>query len=145
MKNTARAIIKFGNDYIFIKREKKVNKELKVFYATVGGHLDEGEDFEEACIREVYEELGIHVQIDRIFHEEYVYELDKYEKFYIVKYIDGELGTGKGEEFTNIDIDKYGKYEIARLNKNELVEYNILPSIIKDKLIKEINDEESWI
>lgn len=140
MKNTARAIIRIENDYIFIKREKKVNDQLKIFYATVGGHLDDGENFEEACIREVYEELGIHVEIDRVFYEEFNYELDKYEKFYIVNYVGGELGTGKGEEFTNIDIDKYGKYEIARININELSKYNILPTTVKEKLINENND-----
>lgn len=140
MKNTARAIIRIENDYIFIKREKKVNDQLKIFYATVGGHLDDGENFEEACIREVYEELGIHVEIDRVFYEEFNYELDKYEKFYIVNYVGGELGTGKGEEFTNIDIDKYGKYEIARINISELSKYNILPTTVKEKLINEIDD-----
>lgn len=140
MKNTARAIIRIENDYIFIRREKKVNDQLKIFYATVGGHLDGDENFEEACIREVYEELGIHVEIDRVFYEEFNYELDKYEKFYIVNYVGGELGTGKGEEFTNIDIDKYGKYEIARININELSKYNILPTTVKEKLINENND-----
>lgn len=140
MKNTARAIVKINDDYIFIRREKKVNNELRIFYATVGGHLDNDETFEEACIREVYEELGINVEIDRIFYEEYSEELDKFEKFYIVNYVSGELGTGKGEEFTNIDVEKYGKYEVVSINENELNNYNILPTTIKEKLIEEINN-----
>jgi 8-oxo-dGTP pyrophosphatase MutT (NUDIX family) len=140
MKNTARAIIRMNDDYIFIRREKKINNEIKIFYAIVGGHLEAGETFEDACIREVYEELGITVEIESIFHEEYIKELDKYEKFYIANYISGDLGTGKGEEFTNIDIDKYGKYEIACINKNDLSSYNILPVTVKEKLIKEINN-----
>lgn len=140
MNRTARAIIKINDEYIFIKREKKVNNEIKVFYATVGGHLEPGETFEDACIREVYEELGIKVEIEDIFYEEYIEELDKYEKFYVVKYISGKLGTGKGEEFTNIDIDKYGKYEIVSINKNELNDYNILPTKIKEKIMSETNN-----
>lgn len=138
MKNTARAIIRIKDDYIFIRREKKINDQLKIFYATVGGHLEDEENFEEACVREVYEELGIRVEIDSVFYEEYIDELDKYERFYIVNYVDGELGTGMGEEFTNEDIDRYGKYEIAIVNKNELSKYNILPITIKEKLIREI-------
>ncbi len=140
MKRTARAIIRTEDGYIFIKREKTVDNEHKVFYATVGGHLEPGETFEDACIREVSEELGIKVEIEDIFYEEYVNELDKYEKFYNVKYISGKLGTGKGEEFTNIDINKYGKYEIVCLSKDELKNCNILPYTIKEKLINEINN-----
>ncbi|MDD2375846.1 MAG: NUDIX domain-containing protein [Clostridia bacterium] len=140
MKNTARAIIKINDNYIFMKREKKVNNEIKTFYATVGGHLEDYESFEDACIREVYEELGIIVEIDSLFHEEENIDLDKYEKFYIVNYISGDIGTGNGEEFINIDIDKYGKYEVSFINKNELSNYNILPTKVKDKLIEEINN-----
>jgi 8-oxo-dGTP diphosphatase len=140
MKNTARAIIKINDNYIFMKREKKVNNEIKIFYATVGGHLEENETFEDACIREVNEELGINVEINSLFYEECNIDLNKYEKFYIVNYVSGDLGTGKGEEFTNIDIEKYGKYEVAFINKNELSNYNILPNTVKDKLINEINN-----
>lgn len=140
MKRTARAIIKINDEYIFIKREKKVNNEIKTFYATVGGHLENHETYEDACIREVYEELGIHVEIDSIFYEEYIEELDKYEKIYLVNYISGKLGTGKGEEFTNVDVEKYGKYEIVSVNKNDLSKCNILPTKVKDKLIDEINN-----
>lgn len=139
MKNTARAIIRIGDDYIFIRREKKVNNELKIFYTTVGGHVEEGESPEETCVREVYEELGINVEIEYLFHEESFVDIDKHEKFYMVKYISGKLGTGTGEEFTNVDIEKYGKYDIVRINKDELSNYNILPISIKDKLINEIN------
>jgi ADP-ribose pyrophosphatase YjhB (NUDIX family) len=102
-----------------------------------GGHLDIDESFEEACIREVYEELGINVEIEELFYEEYNADLDKYEKFYIVKYIDGEIGTGDGEEFSNMDIDKYGKYEVTYINKHDLSNYNILPIAVKEKLIEE--------
>jgi len=140
MENTARAIIKINENYIFMKREKKVNNEIKIFYATVGGHLEKNESFEDACIREVYEELGIKVEINSLFHEESNINLNKYEKFYIVNYVSGDLGTGKGEEFTNIDIDKYGKYEVSFINENELSNYNILPTTVKDKLIKEKNN-----
>ena len=140
MKNTARAIIRVNDNYIFMKREKKVNNEIKIFYATIGGHLESDESFEDACIREVYEELGIIVEIDSLFYEQDNIDLNKYEKFYIVNYISGEIGTGKGEELVNIDVDKYGIYEVSYINKNELFKYNILPIEIKDKLIEEINN-----
>lgn len=139
MVNVSRAVIQIDNNFIFIKREKKINNIKKEYYVFVGGHLDEDENFEDACIREVYEELGINVEIDRLFYEGYNEIVDKYEKFYIVKYISGEIGSGKGVEFTNIDEDKYGKYEIVYIDKYKLKDYNILPVVVKNKLIEEMN------
>lgn len=142
MKQTARAIIKENNEYVFIRREKFLNgKSKKVYYTTVGGHVEDNETFEETCIREIYEELGLTVEIESLLLELYNSDLDKYEKFYNVKIIEGVLGTGTGPEFTNIDVEKYGKYEIVKINKNDICNYNILPIEIKNILINEKNVE----
>lgn len=135
MEKTARAIIKKDNKYVFMKREKVINNELIKYYTIIGGHVENGENFEDTCVREVYEELGIKVKIDSLYYEFYNTDLDKYEKFYIVKYLSGNFGSGNGEEFTNIDINKYGKYEIVYIDEDMLEDYNILPIQIKEKLM----------
>lgn len=135
MKNTARAILNIDGKYVFIKRTAKPNSKYDLFYAFPGGHLDDGENFEDACIRELYEELGVNVKIKELFYEQYNEDLDKYEKFFIVEYIDGIIGTGKGEEFTNLDASKYGEYEVVMIEKERLNEYNILPLEVKKKLM----------
>jgi ADP-ribose pyrophosphatase YjhB (NUDIX family) len=140
LKKTARAIIKIDDDFLFIKRTNKPNAMYIEYYAFIGGHVEDGENFEEACIREVYEELGINIKINELFYEMYNEDIDTYEKFYIVDYIDGELGTGKGEEFTNQDETKYGKYEIVKIKKEQLKDYFILPEEVKDKLIDYIKN-----
>lgn len=137
MEKTSRAIIKIDNNYIFMKREKRINDELKIFYTTIGGHVEENESFEEACIREVYEELGIDIKINELFFEFYNSDLDRYEKFYLVDYVSGKLGTGTGEEFTKDNIQKYGKYEVIYIDEKDICNYNILPSEIKYKIINE--------
>lgn len=141
MKKTARAIIKINDDYVFIKRTNKPNAMYKEYYALVGGHVEDGENFEDACIREVYEELGINIKINELFYEMYNEDVDNYEKFYLVDYVDGEFGTGKGEEFSMPDEQKHGKYEIVKIKKEQIKDYFILPEEVKLKLIEFINSK----
>lgn len=136
MKNTARAIILIDDDYVFMKREKLVNSNIVTFYATIGGHLEKNESFEEACIRETEEEVGIKVEIKELLYEFINEDLDKFEKFYLVEHISGNIGTGMGEEFIKEDFEKYGSYEIVKINREEVYKYNILPIEIKNILIE---------
>lgn len=136
MKKATRLIIEEGNNIIFIKRTKKINGGLKTYYVLPGGQLDEGEDWEQAGIREAKEELSVDIKLDELFIEEYNEDLDKQERFYFATVLKGKVKQGEGEEFQNMNIDsKYGLYEIVRISKKELGAYNILPITIKDKLV----------
>lgn len=46
------------NKYLMLYRNKKEVDINKNKWITVGGHIEDGETKEEACIREVYEETG---------------------------------------------------------------------------------------
>lgn len=62
-----------------------------------GGGMEEGEKEEECVKREVFEEFGIQVEIVKKLYD---YEDEKsIEHFYLCKWVAGEFGTGKGEEF----------------------------------------------
>lgn len=136
MRQATRLIIEEGNNVIFIKRTKKVNGGIKVFYVLPGGMLDEGEEWEQAGIREAKEELDVEIKIEDLFVEEYNEDLDKLERFYFATITKGKIKQGDGEEFQNMSIDsKYGLYEIVRISKKELGAYDILPVTIKDKLV----------
>ena len=136
MRKATRLIIEDEENIIFIKRTKKVNGELKVYYVLPGGHLDNDETWEEAGIREAKEELDVNIKIEELFVEEYSEELDKLERFYFASIVSGKVNPGKGEEFQNMSIDsKYGLYEIAKISRKEIGAYNILPVTIKDKLV----------
>lgn len=138
MKNAARAIIQYENKYVFIKRVKKIDGNIKEYYTLVGGHLDEGETFEEACIREIYEELGVNAKITDLFLEYINEDLNKFEKFYFAEIVSGQIGTGKGEEFTNRDFEKWGSYEIVYIEKQDIKNINLLPIELKEKMINEL-------
>lgn len=136
MRKATRLIIEEGNNVIFIKRTKKVNGGIKVFYVLPGGMLDEGETWEQAGIREAKEELSVDIRLDELFVEEYNQELDKEERFYFASVLKGKVKQGTGVEFQNMNIDSnYGLYEIVRISKKEIASYNILPITIKDKLV----------
>lgn len=136
MKKATRLIIEEGKNIIFIKRTKKINGGIKIFYVLPGGMLDEGEDWEQAGIREAKEELSVDIKLDELLMEEYSQDLDKQECFYFATIVKGKVKQGDGEEFKNMSIDsKYGLYEIVRISKKELGAYNILPISIKDKLV----------
>lgn len=136
MIKATRLIIEEGNNIIFIKRTKKVNGGIKTYYVLPGGQLDEGEDWEQAGIREAKEELSVDIKLDELLMEEYSQDLDKQERFYFATILKGKVKPGVGEEFINMSIDsKYGLYEIVRISKKELGAYNILPITIKDKLV----------
>lgn len=136
MKKATRLIIEEDNNLIFIKRTKKTNGGVKVFYVLPGGMLDEDETWEQAGIREAKEELDVDIKLDELFVEEYSQDLDKLERFYFATVLKGKVKQGLGEEFQNMSIDtKYGLYEVVRISKKEMGAYNILPLSIKDKLV----------
>ena len=136
MKKATRLIIEQDGNIVFIKRTKKVNGNIKIFYVLPGGCLDNNETWEEAGKREAMEELSVEIEIDELLEEMHNDELDKQERFYFAHITHGKIKKGNGEEFQNMSIDsKYGLYEIARISKKELGAYNILPVHIKDKLV----------
>ena len=138
---TGRAvIIDDNNDVIFIKRTK-FNEDMSIkniYYTFPGGHLEGEETFEEATVREVYEELGVNILLDKEFIHLFNEELNRDEVFYISHIVSGEIGTGNGPEFQVVNYLKYGKYDIVKINKSELTNYNILPIEVKEKILEEL-------
>lgn len=136
-KKTARAVILIDDKVILIRRKRYKNGELiRDYYVIPGGHLDGNETFEEAVIREVKEEIGIQVDIQKEILHEYNEDLFVDEKFFECKYLSGKIGTGTGEEWTNPDIEKYGIYEIVLQDINKVNDINLLPESIKKIIVE---------
>ena len=140
LPKTGRAIIIDNDEIIFIKRTKynEDGSVKKIYYTFPGGHVEGIESYEEATIREVYEELGLIIEINKEFMHLKNEEINKEEKFFLVCVKDGKLGSGNGPEFKNVDYLKYGKYEIVKIKKIDLNNYNILPIEVKDRIIEEL-------
>ena len=138
MEATARGIIfKEVNGekcIVSIKRTKYINDGEYVYYTFPGGHVEGNETFEEAVIREIEEELGIKIKVKELFKDIFNEDLKRKELFYICEYISGEIGTGTGEEWQNVDYKKYGKYEICYIPISGIPNYNLLPKEIANEV-----------
>ena len=133
-------IVPMDNGFVFMHRKNvKRNKDYEEYYTFPGGHLEEGETLEEGVIREIKEEFGIDVKVVRNLYELENNKLNMKEYFFLCEYIDGEFGTGEGEEFSNNpeykDSGEYIPEIVKRENISNLV---LLPLEIKEKFMLDL-------
>jgi 8-oxo-dGTP pyrophosphatase MutT (NUDIX family) len=129
MKKRVRAVIIKDGLLLLIHRIKQGKK----YWVFPGGGL---EDFDaspqKGLERECFEELGVKVEVNDLFMEKP--EENQVESFYNCKIISGELGTGKGPEFTS-DPNQSGIYEIQKVPISSLSGKNVYPPDVRDKII----------
>lgn len=71
------------------------------YYVFPGGGVDEEETPEQGAIREAMEELGVQVAIKQ--KAAIIHFAQSTQIYYLVECVEGEFGTGTGEEFTDAD------------------------------------------
>ena len=96
MRDRGAAILIQEGKLALIKRIR----DKEIYYVFPGGGIEEGETSEEATVREVYEELGVHIQIKRLA-KKVNYNGTQY--YYEAIIVGGTFGNGKGEEYINND------------------------------------------
>jgi mutator protein MutT len=69
------------------------------YFAFPGGGVDEGENPEQAAVREAMEELGIEVVVRQKVAE--IHFDTSIQVYFLAERVSGEFGTGAGEEFTD--------------------------------------------
>lgn len=118
-------------------------KDIQNYYTFPGGGVEEGENLEEATIREIKEEFGINIEVIKKLYEINSERFNQKEYFFLCKYIDGEFGTGDGDEFSNNpEYEDSGKYipEIIKIEKMKNI--LLLPQEIKEKLIEDLKNRK---
>ena len=114
-------------------------KDIQEYYTFPGGGLEEGETLEEGTIREIKEEFGIDVKVERKLYEMESEKFNQKEYFFLCEYIGGKFGTGQGPEFSNNP--KYvdsGKYLPEIVKIEDIKNILLLPPEIKEKLVKDL-------
>lgn len=110
---TAGIIVKAGK--ILIAR-RSGKKHLAGFWEFPGGKIEDGEAPEECLLREIKEELGIEIEVKRLFHENtHEYSPDKIIllKSFICSHVSGEIRLKDHDEFNWVRINDFDSYKIA--------------------------------
>ncbi|MED0959780.1 NUDIX hydrolase [Bacillus paramycoides] len=116
-RNRGAAIIIQGGKIALIKRVREGEK----YFVFPGGGIEEGETPEEATKREVYEELGIHIQVKNLIAKVEYKDTEYYYDAYVTG---GVFGSGNGEEF---ELKDRGSYIPVWMPIKELLNINIKP------------------
>ncbi|PEL21304.1 DNA mismatch repair protein MutT [Bacillus wiedmannii] len=117
IRNRGGAIIVQEGKIALIKR----TREGETYYVFPGGGIEEGETAEEATKREIYEELGVHIEVEHLIAK---VEYKGTEYYFNAHIIDRVFGSGKAEEFKLKD---RGSYIPLWLPIHELEKVNIKP------------------
>ncbi len=135
-------IVPMNGGFVLMHRKNVIrNKDYQEYYTFPGGHLEEGETLEEGVIREIKEEFGIHVKVVRKLYELENSRVNMKEYFFLCKYVDGEFGTGEGEEFSNNPAYKdSGEYIPEIVRREEISDLVLLPLEIKEKFVQDLQE-----
>ncbi len=120
MRKRSGAIIELDGKIALIKRVRNNHED----YVIPGGGIEEGETPEDAAIREVKEELGIDIAIEKLLTT--LTFNNKLQYYFRANYIKGEFGTGDGEEFIHTNLDR-GTYTPVLIEKKNLRSFDIRP------------------
>jgi ADP-ribose pyrophosphatase YjhB (NUDIX family) len=135
MPERVRAIIKQAGKILLIRREKNEEK----YWVFPGGAVELGESHRVALRRECLEELGLVVEVGRLFSISLIEksEGNEMEYFYECRIIDGKLGSGQGPEY-QADPLSVGSYFLEWLDQNDVVHIALKPDDIRLRILDEV-------
>ncbi|WP_456278971.1 NUDIX hydrolase [Bacillus sp. AK128] len=126
MRKRSSIVIIQNNRVGLIKRIR----EGIVYYVFPGGGIEHGETPEEGAKREALEELGVEVKLMNCIAE---VEFNGTQYFFLAEIINGEFGTGQGEEYLDLDRDR-GIYLPIWVDINKLSSIDVKPKEVALKI-----------
>ena len=136
MRNRAGIILIHEGKLALIER----HRQGRHYFAYPGGGVDEGETDEQAAIREAEEELGIRVKIVKKAAE-ILRTGRRNQVYFLVDWVDGEFGTGTGEEYGEVD-PFHGTYHPLWMPLEEILEKNVVPHGLAELTVR--SHQEGW-
>ena len=130
-------VLKYGDKYLVVKMNENT------FYCLPGGHVEHGEDTEQACLREMREELGFDVKIKKLLAINQNFftgsKMDKYHElgfYYLVEAAD-ESKINKND-FHRDELDKgiIQHLDFKWFTIDELKKVDFRPAFVPDCLDK---------
>ncbi len=132
MADRASAII-ISKRHILLIHRIRVGKDYYVF---PGGHIEEGENAEEACIREVLEETGLHTAWLQPAFDYAI--LSRMAYYFFVQIHPGTLTLGGPEALKRSEENRYLLEWIPLVKVGE---YNLRPEAVRDAIAKVIAED----
>lgn len=136
-------IIPIENGFAFMHRVGVQNHPIGDYYTFPGGGREGNETFENGTKREIKEEFGIDVEVERLLYKLENGEQNKTEYFFLCKYIGGKFGTGTGPEFSGDPRYAHrGKYIPEIIAKDDIENIQLLPTKIKKKFLEDLKNNK---
>lgn len=136
-------IIPIENGFAFMHRVGVQNHPIGDYYTFPGGGREGNETFENGTKREIKEEFGIDVEVERLLYKLENGEQNKTEYFFLCKYIGGKFGTGTGPEFSGDPRYAHrGKYIPEIIAKDDIENIQLLPTEIKEKFLEDLKNNK---
>ncbi len=136
MRNRAGIILIHEGKLALIER----HRQGRHYFAFPGGGVDNEETDEQAAVREAEEELGIRVKIVQKAAT-ILRDGRRDQVYFVVEWIDGEFGTGTGEEYGEVDL-QHGTYQPLWMPLKEVLEKNVVPHGLAELTVK--SHREGW-
>ena len=145
IRKSSRLLVINENHQILLFQFTHTNDALagQSYWATVGGGLEEGETFEQAACRELYEELGVVRQNvgNHVATRNFEMMLPSAEvviseeRLFIVSIKNEEVNTANWSEHEKLVISKSRWWTFDELSQTEEIVYpNNIPNILVDSL-----------
>ncbi len=104
------------------------------YFVFPGGGVEAKETPAAAVVREVEEELGLQVVVQRLVMEVWYHHVPQY--YFLVRTVGGEFGSGCGEEYTQEQPAIYGTYTPIWMPLGQVLQQPVLPSSVAEFVIR---------
>ena len=121
-RRRAAAFIISGDRIALIER----HRQERHYFVFPGGGVEIDESPEDTVVREVHEELGLQVKVQRLAVEVWYHHIPHY--YFSVEIIGGEFGSGQGKEYTDPFDPWIGTFSPKWLPITDLLNQPVLPS-----------------
>jgi len=132
----AAAIVIHGNEIALIKR----HREGRLYYVFPGGQLEDRESPEQAVVREVEEELGLKVEVERLLVR--MTHHGKIQFYFLTRITGGKFGTGAGPEMKGLYPPERGSYRAVWMPLANILKENVVPREVAETVAR--SPRQGW-